>query len=214
MKLFFARIVLSCAALLSAGTVFAQAQAPRVAMVTSMGTMVFELDPVRAPVSVANFLAYVQKGHYDGTIFHRILPEFALQGGGYDPQLKPKPGGAPIINEARNGLKNVRGTVAMARFRAPDTATTEFFINVVDNAFLDHVAVPPEGITVTRGNRQVRVQAQEAESVFGYAVFGKVVEGMDVVDRIRRVETRPAGPHQNVPTTTVLIERATVLNPK
>ena len=147
---------------------------PVVEVATNFGTFVIQLDPGRAPKSVENFLAYVDAKHYDGTIFHRVISTFMVQGGGYDQNYEKKPTRAPIQNEANNGLKNTRGSVAMARTGDPHSATAQFFVNVVDNAFLDH-------------------QAQD-ERGWGYAVFGQVTEGMDVVDKIKAVRTGPAGP--------------------
>jgi cyclophilin family peptidyl-prolyl cis-trans isomerase len=147
---------------------------PVVEVSTNFGTFEITLDPGKAPKSVENFLAYVDGKHYDGTIFHRVIPTFMIQGGGYDQNLEKKPVRAPIQNEADNGLKNTRGTVAMARTGDPHSATAQFFVNVVDNSFLDHQSKDPQG--------------------WGYAVFGKVTEGMDVVDKIKAVKTGPAGP--------------------
>jgi peptidyl-prolyl cis-trans isomerase B (cyclophilin B) len=147
---------------------------PVVEVATNHGTFVIQLDPAKAPKSVENFLAYVDGKHYDGTIFHRVISTFMIQGGGYDQQLEKKPTRAPITNEADNGLKNKRGTVAMARTSDPHSATAQWFVNVVDNAFLDHTAKEGPG--------------------WGYAVFGKVTEGMDVVDKIKSVKTGPSGP--------------------
>jgi peptidyl-prolyl cis-trans isomerase B (cyclophilin B) len=147
---------------------------PVVEVATNHGTFVIQLDPAKAPKSVENFLAYVDGKHYDGTIFHRVISTFMIQGGGYDQQLEKKPTRAPITNEADNGLKNKRGTVAMARTSDPHSATAQWFVNVVDNAFLDHTAKEGSG--------------------WGYAVFGKVTEGMDVVDKITAVKTGPSGP--------------------
>jgi peptidyl-prolyl cis-trans isomerase B (cyclophilin B) len=147
---------------------------PVVEVATNHGTFVIQLDPAKAPKSVENFLSYVDGQHYDGTIFHRVIPTFMIQGGGYDQQLEKKPVRAPIQNEADNGLKNKRGTVAMARTGDPHSATAQFFVNVVDNAFLDHTAKDGTG--------------------WGYSVFGKVIEGMDVVDKIKGVKTGAAGP--------------------
>jgi peptidyl-prolyl cis-trans isomerase B (cyclophilin B) len=147
---------------------------PVVEVATNHGTFVIQLDPAKAPKSVENFLAYVDGKHYDGTIFHRVISTFMIQGGGYDQQLEKKPTRAPITNEADNGLKNKRGTVAMARTSDPHSATAQWFVNVVDNAFLDHTAKEGSG--------------------WGYAVFGKVTEGMDVVDKIKAVKTGPSGP--------------------
>ena len=207
-----ASLALGAALLTGPGAAVAQA-APRVAITTNAGTIVVELNPAKAPVSVENFLGYVKKGFYSGTVFHRVIENFMIQGGGMDANLREKQGAGPsIVNEAANGLKNERGTIAMARLRGINTASNQFFINTVDNAFLDHIAVPPQGLTINRGGRQMFIAKEEADSVYGYAVFGKVVEGLDVVDRIRRVETRPAGPHQNVPLTPIVIEKVTLLN--
>jgi len=166
------------------------AAAPRVLLATSMGDITLQLDAEKAPKTVANFLEYVNSGHYDGTIFHRVIGEFMIQGGGFTPDMMQKPTKAPIPLEARNGLKNERGTVAMARTAVPDSATAQFFVNVVDNAFLD------------------QPNARDGQ---GYAVFGKVVAGMDVVEKIRKVETTSVGPHQNVPAKPVLIRSASVV---
>jgi len=163
--------------------------AQKVRLDTSAGEIVLELDREKAPRTVDNFLQYVRAGHYEGTIFHRVIEGFMIQGGGMDAQMREKPTRAPIPLESRNGLNNVRGTVAMARTAVPDSATAQFFINVVDNAFLD---------------------AAQARDGNGYAVFGKVVSGMDVVDRIRIVPTSNKGPHQNVPTMPITIRKATV----
>lgn len=161
---------------------------PKVAMKTNMGTIVIELDQEKAPISVENFLSYVDDGYYKGTIFHRVIPDFMIQGGGMDVDLKQQKTKDPIKNEAKNGLKNVRGSLAMARTNDVDSATSQFFINLKDNNFLDHGA---------RG--------------FGYAVFGKVVEGMEVVDKIATIPTKRSGYHGNVPTTPVIIESVTKL---
>lgn len=174
----------------AATTVPAVAAGPRVAMVTSLGRVVFELDAGRAPLTVANFLAYVDAGHYNGTIFHRVVPNLLVQGGAYTPDLQPKPERAPVALEAGNGLANLRGTLAAAR--RPDTkdsATAQFFINVVDNPQFDPVD-PANDVGA------------------GYAVFGRVIEGMEVVDRMRAVETGPQAPFTSrVPTTPIIIER-------
>jgi peptidyl-prolyl cis-trans isomerase B (cyclophilin B) len=164
---------------------------PRVALETSLGRIVLELDAARAPKTVASFLAHVRSGHYDGTIFHRVIRDFMIQGGGFDAGMRQKPTGAPVENEAANGLRNERGTVAMARTSDPHSATSQFFVNTVDNRGLDHQSKTPQG--------------------WGYAVFGRVVEGMDVVDRIERVATTTRGGHRDVPAEPVRIERATVL---
>lgn len=177
------------AAVLSVATLPAWAQ--KVTLATTAGDIVIELDPQRAPKSVANFIDYVKAGHYDGTIFHRVIPNFMIQGGGFTPDMAQKPTRPPIPLEARNGLANVRGTVAMARTAVPDSATAQFFVNLKDNAFLD---------------------AANASDGNGYAVFGKVVSGMDVVDKIRAVATGSRGPHQNVPVEPVIIRKATLEN--
>jgi cyclophilin family peptidyl-prolyl cis-trans isomerase len=161
---------------------------PKVAFETSLGRFVLELDQKKAPVTVENFLGYVRSGHFDGTIFHRVIPGFMVQGGGFDAQMSQKRTGAPIVNEAKNGLKNDRGTVAMARTNDPNSATAQFFVNTVDNAFLN-----------------------KAPGNDGYAVFGKVVEGMDVVDRIEKVRTANRGGHQNVPVEPVVVTKASIL---
>jgi peptidyl-prolyl cis-trans isomerase A (cyclophilin A) len=163
--------------------------APRVVLATSLGEITLQLDAEKAPKTVANFLEYVKSGHYDGTIFHRVIDGFMIQGGGFTPEMAQKPTRAPIPLESRSGLKNERGTVAMARTAVADSATSQFFINVADNAMLD------------------QPNARDGQ---GYAVFGKVVAGMDVVDRIRKVETGSQKGHQNVPSTPVLIRSATI----
>jgi peptidyl-prolyl cis-trans isomerase B (cyclophilin B) len=163
----------------------------KVLLKTNQGDITLTLDAAKAPKSVANFLQYVKSGHYDGTIFHRVINNFMIQGGGMTAGLKQKPTGAEIENEANNGLKNELGTVAMARTSDPHSATAQFFINVNDNEFLNHTAQNAQG--------------------WGYAVFGKVTEGMDVVDTIRKVKTGNSGFHQDVPAEDVVIEKASVL---
>ena len=155
---------------------------------TNHGVIGIELNAAKAPLSAANFLEYVKSGSFDNTVFHRVIDGFMIQGGGFEPGMKQKPTRAPISNEADNGLKNDRYTVAMARTSDPHSATAQFFINVADNAFLNHTAKTPQG--------------------WGYAVFGKVVEGQDVVDKIRKVATGTRGMHQDVPTDDVIIQRA------
>jgi len=167
--------------------------AQTVEMKTSMGAVTIELDAAKAPKTVENFMQYVKDGHYNGTIFHRVISGFMIQGGGFEPGMKQKPTRAPIPLESRNGLKNDTGTIAMARTQVPDSATAQFFINVADNAFLD---------------------ADNARDGQGYAVFGRVVEGMDVVDKIRATPTRAAGPHENLPVTPILITKAVLENSK
>ena len=179
------------AALLLAVALPCAAWAQKVVLATSVGDVTIELDREKAPRTVDNFLQYVKSGHYDGTIFHRVIDNFMIQGGGMQANMTEKPTRAPIPLEARNGLQNLRGTVAMARTMVPDSATAQFFINVRDNPFLD---------------------AANARDGHGYAVFGKVVAGMDVVDRIKAVPTTSRGPHQNVPATPIIIRKATLEN--
>ena len=155
------------------------------------GVITLELDEQKAPKTVANFLGYVRKGHYDGTIFHRVIDGFMIQGGGFAPGMQQKPTDAPIENEASNGLKNRKYSVAMARTSAPHSASAQFFINVADNDFLDHKSPTPQG--------------------WGYAVFAQVVGGQDVVDRIRGVATGNRGGHGDVPKQDVVIEKAVVV---
>lgn len=180
------------AALLWSGCAAAAGADPMVRMETNMGAIEIELDPARAPATVANFLRYARSGFYDGTLFHRVIPGFMIQGGGLVSGMRQKPTGVPIKNEAGNGLKNLAGTVAMARTSDPNSATAQFFINTADNAFLDH--------------------RDETLQGWGYCVFGKVVAGMDAVRRIEAVPTRTVGPFQNVPATDVVIEKVEVLN--
>jgi len=171
----------------------APAWAQKVRLATSMGDIVVQLEAEKAPKTVANFVQYVKAGHYNGTIFHRVIDGFMIQGGGMSADLQEKPTKAPIPLEARNGLSNVRGSIAMARTMVPDSATAQFFINVGDNLRLDAANSPD-------GN--------------GYAVFGKVVEGMDVVDRIKTVPVGNKAGHQNVPQQPVTIKQATLLSEK
>ena len=156
------------------------------------GTITLELDRAKAPKSVENFLAYVKKGHYDNTVFHRVIPGFMVQGGGFEPGMQQKPTAGEIENEANNGLKNDTYTVAMARTSAPHSATAQFFINIANNGFLNHTAPSAQG--------------------WGYAVFGKVVGGTDVVDKIKAVKTGRKGFHDDVPLEDVVIEKATILS--
>ncbi|AOS82105.1 MULTISPECIES: peptidylprolyl isomerase [Hydrogenophaga] len=167
---------------------YAQDKAPRVRLSTSLGDIVVELDAAKAPKTVENFLQYVNDKHYDGTVFHRVIGNFMIQGGGFGADMQQKATRAPIPLEASNGLKNDRGTIAMARTSNPNSATSQFFINVVDNAGLN--APSPDG--------------------HGYTVFGKVVAGMDVVDKIRAVPVGNRGMHQNVPQTPVTIVKASL----
>ena len=171
----------------AAATESAKASNPQVRMTTSLGVIELELDAAKAPKTVANFLGYVDKGFYNGTIFHRVIPGFMIQGGGFTPGMNEKPTGTPIQNEADNGLKNLTGTIAMARTNDPHSASAQFFINTVDNGSLDHRAKNPPG--------------------WGYAVFGKVTKGMDAVKKIEAVATGNAGFHQNVPRQDVVITK-------
>jgi peptidyl-prolyl cis-trans isomerase B (cyclophilin B) len=161
-----------------------------VTMETSKGVITLELDREKAPDSVENFITYAKSGHYDGTIFHRVIRDFMIQGGGFDTSMQQKSTNPPIKNEAANGLKNDKGTVAMARTNVPDSATSQFFINLKDNDFLNHTSPTPQG--------------------WGYAVFGKVTDGMDVVESIENVATANKGGHQDVPVSEVIIEKVTV----
>lgn len=156
---------------------------------TPLGTITLALDREKAPISVDNFLQYVKAGHYDGTVFHRVMPGFMIQGGGYTPELEEKPARAAILNEAKNGLRNSRGTVAMARLNDPNSATAQFFVNLRDNHRLDF------GIDGA-----------------GYAVFGRVVEGMDIVDRIATVPRTSRGQHENVPEVPIIIRHARLID--
>ena len=205
MKTFLSSVALLCCLVLGAGVshsaqlenVPAPQQAtsgpdPVVKLETSMGDIVLRLDKRKAPVTTENFLQYVQSGHYDGTIFHRVIKDFMIQGGGMTPDMKEKPTRSPIKNEANNGLRNVRYTIAMARTMNPHSATSQFFINTVDNPFLNFKSASGAG--------------------WGYAVFGKVIQGNDVVDKIRMVPTGNRGMHENVPLSPVVIKKASVIN--
>jgi cyclophilin family peptidyl-prolyl cis-trans isomerase len=163
----------------------------KVKLTTSMGPITIQLDKEKAPVSVDNFVKYVESGHYNGTLFHRVIDGFMIQGGGFDKDMRQKPTNAPIKNEGSNGLKNQNYTVAMARTGVRDSATAQFFINVKDNDFLNYSGESPQG--------------------WGYAVFGKVVEGQDTVDKIKKVKTGDSGGNQNVPLQPVMIEKAECL---
>lgn len=160
---------------------------------TNHGDIRIELDFDKAPVSAENFLQYARQGFYDNTIFHRVIDNFMIQGGGFEPGMKQKNGGEPITNEADNGLKNVKGAVAMARTPDPHSASSQFFINVGDNSFLDH--------------------RDKSDQGWGYAVFGRVIEGMDVVDRIRTAKTGNRAGHGDVPLEEIIIESTTVHEP-
>ena len=159
--------------------------------ITDYGVVTLELDAEKAPISTENFLGYVKNGHYNNTIFHRVIDNFMVQGGGFEPGMKEKSTGTPIQNEANNGLKNNKYTIAMARTQAPHSASAQFFINVADNGFLNHTAPSIQG--------------------WGYAVFGKVVGGTEIVDKIRSVKTGRKGYHDDVPVTDVVIEKAVAL---
>lgn len=192
----FTRLATPALLLALAGTVAVADDAhPRLLISTSEGDIVLELDREKAPATVDNFLSYVDDGFYDGTIFHRVIKGFMAQGGGFDTDFEQKRTKAPVKNEADNGLKNKRGTIAMARTSDPHSATAQFFINTVDNGFLDFSSPTPNG--------------------WGYAVFGRVVEGMDVLDRIEAIPTGRGGPFpRDVPRTTVTIEKITRVAPK
>ena len=178
-----------CALAATLSVANAQDAAPKVKLATSMGDIVVQLDPAKAPKTVENFLQYVKDKHYDGTVFHRVIDGFMIQGGGFTPKLEQKPTRAPIPLEAKNGLKNDLYTIAMARTSDPNSATAQFFINVKDNDMLN--APKPDG--------------------YGYTVFGKVISGADVVDKIKAVATTSKGPYQNVPVTPVVINSAAVV---
>jgi cyclophilin family peptidyl-prolyl cis-trans isomerase len=181
------------AALLFAVAITTHAANPQVELRTSMGAITLELYPENAPQTVQNFLGYVKDGHYNGTIFHRVIPGFMIQGGGFTPDFTQKPTRAPVRNEAGNGLRNAVGMVSMARTSDPHSATAQFFINLVDNGMLDFRSATPDG--------------------YGYTVFGKVIKGQDIVDRIAKVATGAARPpHRDVPLKPVIIERATIVN--
>ena len=189
----FARLILGLGVIVMS-TAMAEAKNPVVVIETSMGTIKAELFEDKAPISAKNFLDYVKEKHYDGTIFHRVMGkehsgnDFMIQGGGFEPGMKEKKTNSPIKNEAANGVSNTRGTLAMARTGVVDSATSQFFINVADNKFLDHVS----------------------QDNYGYAVFGKVIEGMEVVDKIKAVEVGNKGPHGNVPVKDVVIKSVTL----
>ncbi|PWC09920.1 peptidylprolyl isomerase A [Brenneria corticis] len=187
----FKRTLVAAAAFISLSAfspLFAATGATHVLLTTSAGNIELALDEQKAPVSVKNFVEYVNNGFYNGTTFHRVIPGFMIQGGGFTDDMKQKAPNPPIKNEADNGLRNLRGTIAMARTADKDSATSQFFINVADNAFLDH------------GQRD-----------FGYAVFGRVVKGMEVADKISQAQTENVGPYQNVPIKPVVIQSAKVL---
>ena len=165
---------------------------PIVTFKTNMGDFTVQLEPERAPKTVANFLEYVRDGHYDGTIFHRVIAKFMVQGGGFLPNLQKRDTRGPITNEANTGLKNERGTIAMARTADPHSATAQFFVNVIYNRFLDHTAKTQQG--------------------WGYTAFGRVIDGMNIVGRMARVKTGTKGPYSDVPNDPIIIEKATVIS--
>ena len=185
------RLAIALVAALGFGSAALPALAQKVRLATSQGDIVVELDKDKAPKTVENFIGYVKAGHYDGTIFHRVIENFMIQGGGMKADMSEKPTRAPIVLESRNGLANQRGTLAMARTMDPNSASAQFFINLKDNSFLD--------------------QANSRDGN-GYAVFGKVVSGMDVVDKIKSVPVADKGGHQNVPTMPVIIKKASLEN--
>jgi peptidyl-prolyl cis-trans isomerase A (cyclophilin A) len=188
------RKLIALLALSALGSEAALAADPRVELKTNRGPIVIELNEAKAPKTVANFLQYVKDGHYNGTVFHRVIDGFMVQGGGFDKDMKQKSTRAPVASEAANGLKNDYGTIAMARTPDPHSASAQFFINLKNNDFLNFREPTPQG--------------------YGYTVFGKVVSGMDIVDKIAKVPTGNAGPHQNVPREPVVIESATILPAK
>ncbi|MFO8084566.1 MAG: peptidylprolyl isomerase [Desulfobacterales bacterium] len=190
MKNFVLASCLAAGMVVAGGDISAEDQAPKVEIKTNHGIIVLELDSGSAPKTVENFLGYVNEGEYNGTIFHRVIKDFMIQGGGFTAQMIQKKTGAPIVNEADNGLKNNRGTIAMARTMDPHSATSQFFINTENNSFLDHQAKNTQG--------------------WGYCVFGKVVEGMNVVDAIAEVKTTSKMGHQDVPVDPVLIEKMSI----
>ncbi len=192
MKRFFACLLFAATAVHTPFTLAAAGMVhPKVRVTTSMGVIQLELDAEEAPVTTANFIKYVKKGFYNGTIFHRVIPGFMIQGGGFKPGMKQKPAGKPIKNEADNGLKNTAGTIAMARTMDPNSASAQFFINTVDNPLLDH--------------RDTSIQG------WGYAVFGRVTKGMDVVKKIESVSTGRVGPFENVPKRDVVIRKVELI---
>jgi peptidyl-prolyl cis-trans isomerase B (cyclophilin B) len=192
MKHLFCSLLLPfCLILAFAAPTQAQDKAPRVIMETSHGNIVIELDPQAAPLTTANFIAYVENGFYEGTLFHRVIKGFMIQGGGLTSDMRPKATQAPVVNEADNGLKNDVGTIAMARTQDPHSATAQFFINVADNTSLNHTRKTSAG--------------------WGYCVFGRVVEGMEVVRAIEKVATTSRAGHRDVPAETVLIKRAAMV---
>ncbi len=191
MKTTYISSILMCLLLAILGNTAMSETNPKVQFETTKGNIVIELDAEKAPKTVENFIAYVKSGHYDGTIFHRVIPSFMIQGGGFDVDMKQKTTNANIQNEANNGLKNVKGSISMARTSAPHSASSQFFINVTDNGMLDFTSESPQG--------------------WGYAVFGQVIEGLDVVSIIEEVATDNHDGHQDVPLEPVVIQKATLL---
>jgi peptidyl-prolyl cis-trans isomerase B (cyclophilin B) len=191
MKATYISSILMCLLIAIIGNTAMSETNPKVQFETSKGNIVIELDAEKAALSVENFITYVKSGHYDGTIFHRVIPSFMIQGGGFDIDMKQKSTNATIQNEANNGLKNVKGSISMARTSAPHSASSQFFINVTDNSMLDFTSESPQG--------------------WGYAVFGQVVEGLDIVLTIEEVATGNQGGHQDVPLEPVVINKATLL---
>lgn len=192
MKMYLVVVMLAFMPLLFASAAKGVGKAPKVEMETSEGKIVIELYPDKAPATVENFISYVESGYYDNSIFHRVIPGFMIQGGGFLQDMGSRPTKPPIANEADNGLKNERGTIAMARTNDPHSATSQFFINQVDNPALNHKGKNAQG--------------------WGYAVFGKVIEGMDVVDSISKVKTGARGQFRDVPVVPVVIKKAKVLD--
>lgn len=184
--------IVLCLFLAMLGTTAMSDTQPKVQFDTNKGTIVIELNQEKAPLTVENFLSYVKSGFYDGVIFHRVIPNFMIQGGGFTPDMQQKPTQGNINNEANNGLKNIKGSIAMARTSAPHSASSQFFINVKDNSFLDFTSETPQG--------------------WGYAVFGQVINGIEVVEAIENVTTGIVGPYSDVPKEAVIIEKASVLD--
>ncbi len=184
--------IVLCLFLAMLGTTAMSDTQPKVQFDTNKGTIVIELNQEKAPLTVENFLSYVKSGFYDGVIFHRVIPNFMIQGGGFTPDMQQKPTQENINNEANNGLKNIKGSIAMARTSAPHSASSQFFINVKDNSFLDFTSETPQG--------------------WGYAVFGQVINGIEVVEAIENVTTGIVGPYSDVPKEAVIIEKASVLD--
>jgi len=186
------QFIVLCLFLAMLGTTAMSDTQPKVQFDTNKGTIVIELNQEKAPVTVENFLSYVKSGFYDGVIFHRVIPNFMIQGGGFTPDMQQKSTQENIENEANNGLKNIKGSIAMARTSAPHSASSQFFINVKDNSFLDFTSETPQG--------------------WGYAVFGQVIDGIEVVETIENVTTGIVGPYSDVPKEAVIIEKASVIN--